>query len=105
LLKSHRGLEALAQATAAAAPRLLSFKEVEDVGALSEAHKLVSARVQEHTVAGGELLADTGISFDRWCAIVGALDTGRDPALEPQEADALLKRNLVRRTYRLGVKS
>ncbi|WP_137179171.1 hypothetical protein [Roseomonas sp. AR75] len=105
LLKAHRGLEALAQATAAAAPRALSFKEVEDVGALSEAHKLVSARVQEHTVAGGKLLADTGISFDRWCAIVGALDAGRDPALEPQEADALLKRNLVRRTYRLGVKS
>jgi len=103
--KAHRGLEALARATGAAAPRALTLKEVEDVGALSEAQKLVSTRVQEHTVAGGKLLAVTGISFDRWCAIVGALDAGRDPALEPQEADALVKRNLVQRTYRLGVKS
>lgn len=105
LQKAHRGLEALARATGAAAPRALALKDVEDVGALSEAQKLVSTRVQEHTVTGGKLLAETGISFDRWCAIVGALDAGRDPALEPQEADALVKRNLVQRTYRLGVKS
>ncbi|MBK9386453.1 MAG: hypothetical protein IPN34_16700 [Planctomycetes bacterium] len=105
LQKAHRGLEALARATGAAAPRSLTIKDVEEVGALSDAQKLVSTRVQEQTVAGGKLLAETGISFDRWCAIVGALDAGRDPALEPQEADALVKRNLVQRTYRLGVKS
>lgn len=105
LQKANRGLEALARAMGAAAPRALSLKEVEDAGALAEAQKLVSTRVQEHTVAGGRLLAETGISFDRWCAIVGALDAGRDPSLEPQEADALVKRNLVQRTYRLGVKS
>jgi hypothetical protein len=105
LQKVHRGLEALARATGAPAPQALTLKGVEDVGALSEARKLVSTRVQEHTVTGGKLLGDTGISFDRWCAIVGALDAGRDPALEPQEADALVKRNFLQRTYRLGVKS
>ncbi|WP_434345633.1 hypothetical protein ACN6A1_27025 [Myxococcus virescens] len=105
LQKTHRGLEALARATGASAPRALTLKEVEDIGALSDAQKLVSARVQEHTIAGGKLLTGTGITFDRWCVIVTALDSGRDPALEPQEADALVKRSLVQRTYRLGVKS
>ena len=105
LQKAHRGLEALAGTTAAAAPRALTLREIEDIGALSDAQKLVSTRVQEHTVTGGKLLAETGISFDRWCAIVGTLDAGRDPALEPQAADALVKRNLVQRTYRLRVKS
>ncbi|MBK8588219.1 MAG: hypothetical protein IPN77_03635 [Sandaracinaceae bacterium] len=57
------------------------------------------------SVMGSSRLSDTPVSFDRWCAIVRALDAGRDPALEPQEADALVKRNIVERTYRLGVKS
>jgi hypothetical protein len=105
LQKAHRGLEALARATGASTPRALTPKEVEDIGALSEARKLVSAHVQEHTVTGGKLLGDAGISFDRWCAIVSAFDAGRDPTLEPQEADALVGRNLVQRTYRLAVRS
>lgn len=105
LQKTNRGLEALARATGASAPQTLALREFENVGALSEALKLISTRVQEYTVTGGKLLAETGISFDRWCAIVSALDAGRDPVLEPQEADALVKRDLVQRTYRLGVKS
>jgi len=104
LYKSHRGAEALARATGATAPRGLTLKEIEDIGSLSEALKLVGTRAQEHAATGDSLLADTGISFDRWCQIVSALDAGRDPALEPQEADALVSRNLVQRTYRLGVK-
>ena len=105
LQKASRGLEALARATGVSVPQAVTIKDVEDVGALSDAQKLVSTRVQEHAVAGGKLLAETGISFDRWCTIVGALDAERDPALEPQEADALVKRSLLQRTYRLGVKS
>ena len=105
LQRAHRGLEALARATGTTSPRSLSIKDVEDVGSLAEAQKLITARVQEHTVAGSKLLGETGVSFDRWCAIVSALDAGRDPALEPQEADALVKRGFVQRTYRLGVKS
>jgi hypothetical protein len=105
LRTAHRGVEALARATGTAPPPAVTLKEVEDVGALAEARKLVTARLQEHAWAGGELLTGTGISFDRWCAIVGSLDAGHDPTLEPQEAEALVKRNLVQRTYRLGVKS
>ncbi|MGK3990746.1 hypothetical protein WME99_47310 [Sorangium sp. So ce136] len=105
LQKAQRGLDALARATGMASPKPLGIKEVEDAGALIQAQKLVSTRVQENTVAGGKLLGDAGISFDRWCAIVTALDAGRDPALEQQEADALVMRGLVQRTYRIGVRS
>jgi hypothetical protein len=104
LQRAHRGVEALARATGAATHPGLTLKEIEDVGSLAEAQKLVRTCAQEHAVNGSSLLADTGISFDRWCAIVGALDAGHDPALEPQEADALVSRNIVQRTYRLGVK-
>ena len=104
LQKAHRGLQALALATGAAAPVAFSLKDVEEAGALFEGQKLVSSRIQNNTAAGDKMLANTGLSFDRWCAIALALDAGRDPALEPQEADALVKRNLVQRTYRLGVK-
>jgi hypothetical protein len=104
LQRTHRGLEALASATGTATPAPLGLKDVEDAGALSEGQKLINSRIQSNTASGATLLAGTGLSFDRWCAIVSALDGSRDPALEPQEADALVKRNLVQRTYRLGVK-
>lgn len=105
LLRSHRGLEALATAVNSAMPKTLSLRDVEDAGALSEALKLVKSRVHENTVAGEKVLGSTGVSFDRWCEIVVALDAGRNPALETQEAEALVGRGLVERTYRLGART
>lgn len=102
LLRSQRGLEALATATRGEKPKTLSIQDVESAGALVEGVKLVKAHVQESMVAGGKVLGSTSVSFDRWCAIVAALDAGRDPALETQEADALVGQSLVQRTYRLG---
>jgi hypothetical protein len=102
LIRSQRGLEALASAAGIATPRTLSIKEIEDIGPLLEAVKLVTQRVHQNTVAGGKLLGPTGVTFDRWCAIVEIFDAGRNPALEPQEADALVAGNLVQRAYRLG---
>jgi hypothetical protein len=103
--KTHRGLEALARARGGAAPAALTLRDLEDAGALLKARNLVIARIQENTVTGERVLGGTCVSFDRWCAIVMALDAGRDPALEPQEADALVQVGLVQRTYRLGIKS
>ncbi len=104
LLQSQRGLEALTRALGTTVMKPLGLKDIEDAGALIEAQKVVKARVQENSAAGGKLLGDGGMTFDRWCAIVTALDAGRDPALEPQEAEALVKRGLIQRTYRLGVR-
>ena len=105
LLRSQRGLETLASATGTTAPMTLGVKDIEDAGALTEAQKLVKTRVQENSTAGGKQLDGAGVSFDRWCAIVTALDAGQDPAIETQEAEPLVKRGLVHRTYRLGARS
>jgi hypothetical protein len=105
LQAAYRGLEALAVACGDSPPYRLTLKDIEAAGALSTAAQRVQAAVHEASVMGSSRLSDTPVSFDRWCAIVRALDAGRDPALEPQEADALVKRNIVERTYRLGVKS
>ena len=105
LLRSQRAIEALAKATGTTAPKPLVLKDIEDAGALTAAETLVKARVQENSTAGGKQLVGAGVSFDRWSAIVTALDAGRDPDLEAQEADELVKRGLVQRTYRLGARS
>lgn len=105
LQKAERGLEALVLANGTVSPKPISIKDVEEAGALTEAQKLVNVQIQQNAVAGGKLLGDAGVGFDRWCAIVAALDAGRDPALEQQEADALVKRGFVQRTYRLGARS
>ena len=64
----------------------------------------VRAHLQTTSVEGGKRLEGAGVSFDRWCAIVTALDAGRDPGIEAQEADALVKRGLVQQAYKLGVR-
>lgn len=104
LQRCQRGLEALSAATGDAKPPALGLKDIENAGALSAGQKLVKSRVHEMTVAGGKMLKPTGVSFDRWCAIVGALDGGREPSLETQEAESLVSRGFVQRTYRLGAK-
>jgi len=102
LQRSHRGSDALARASGGIAPRPLSTRDIEGAGALSEGLKLVNERVHDNAVSATATLAGTGVSFERWCAIVARLDAGRDPGLETQEADALVDRGLVQRTYRLG---
>lgn len=105
LVRSQRGLDALAIATGGTAPKPLGLKEIEGTGPLAEGQKLVGARLQETATTGGKVLDATGVSFDRWCAIVATLDAGKEPAIEAQEAEALVRRGLVQRTYRLGARS
>lgn len=105
LIKSQRSIEALSHVQGKAAPTPLGLKALEDAGPLVEAQKIVRSRIHDYSARGSELLGDAGVSFDRWCAIVTALDAGREPHLEPQEADALVKRGLIQRTYRLGVRA
>jgi hypothetical protein len=105
LHRSQRGLEALATATGRTSPKLLGVKDIEGAGALFDAQKLVKTRIQENSSAGVKQLDGAGVSFDRWCTVVTALDASCDPALETQEAEALVKRGLVQQTYRLGVRS
>jgi|688.fasta_scaffold03280_19 hypothetical protein len=104
LVASHRGLGALAIAMGKTAPKPLGIKDIEDAGTLYDGQMLVRAHLQTTSVEGGKRLEGAGVSFDRWCAIVTALDAGRDPGIEAQEADALVKRGLVQQAYKLGVR-
>jgi len=104
LVASHRGLEALAIAMGDTAPMPLGINDIEDAGALCDGQKLVKAHLQTTSADGIKRLEGAGVSFDRWCAIVAALDAGRDPGIEAQEADALVKRGLVQQAYKLGVR-
>ena len=105
LHRSQRGFEALASALGTTAPKPLGLKDIENAGALTEAQKLVQVRIQENSVAAHKQLDGAGVTFDRWCTIVAALDAGRDPTLEQQEAEELVKRGFVQRTYRLGART
>ncbi|MGY0780583.1 hypothetical protein ACW7BC_22070 [Azospirillum argentinense] len=105
LFRSQRSREALAHALGVAGPKPLTFTDIEDAGSLVAAQALVKAHTQGNSAEGEALLHGAGVSFDRWCAIVAALDDGRDPDLALQEADALVRRGLIQRTYRLGERS
>ena len=102
LHRVQRGLEALAQASMTQAPPAVTPKDIEVASSLAAAVKLVQDRMHAGAAEGGKLIGATGLTFDRWCEIVAKLDSTEDPRLEPQEAEALVRRGLVERTYRLG---
>jgi hypothetical protein len=102
LQKSQRGLEAFALVAGEPTPRLLTVKDLEMAGSLSSALQLVQKLSHDAAVTGASRLSGTGVSFERWCSVVAALDAGREPGLEAQEGDALVARGYIQRTYRLG---
>lgn len=102
LAACQRGLAALARVGATAQPTALGLKEIEAAGALADAQRLVDRRRQQAESAGAQAMQGLGVSFERWCAIVESLEEDGEPMLEPQEADALVERGFLRRTYRLG---
>jgi hypothetical protein len=52
---------------------------------------------------GNSHLQSTGVSFDRWRTVVEALMDGKDPGLDPGEAEKLVSNGFIRRTYSLSV--
>ena len=105
LQKAQRGLEALALVAGDPAQHPLTAKDLEAAGALSSALQLVRRATHDAAVSGASRLSGTAVSFERWSAVVAALDGGRDPGLEAQEAEALVARGFIQRTYRLGVRA
>jgi hypothetical protein len=51
---------------------------------------------------GNSHLQSTGVSFDRWRTVVEALMEGKDPGLDPGEAEKLVSNGFIRRTYSLS---
>lgn len=95
----------MAIATGTRPPSPLGIKDIEDSEQLSAAHELVQSRIHQASLDGGRLLEGTGVSFNRWCAIVAAVDSGLDPGIEPQESEALVNRGFLQRTYKLGART
>jgi hypothetical protein len=79
----------------------LSRLELEQAGSLKAAIALLEAR-RIHWVQEANELLPNSINFGRWQRIVEAIEHGRDPDLEPQEEEQLVRSGLLVRTYRLG---
>lgn len=80
----------------------LTLKNVEDLGTLAEAKYKLSQRDTSHMTEISTLLNSTLISAERWVQIVQDMEDGNDPQLQPAEADELVARQVIVRTYRLG---
>lgn len=105
LVLAQRGLDALAIASGTPPSTPIGINDIDDAGPLSAAQDLVRTRLHQASLDGGHLLEGTGVSFDRWCAIVSAVDAGLDPGIEPQESEALVNRGFLQRTYKLGART
>jgi len=104
LLRTERGVNALLEACGKAVLPTLVFADLEGLHSLRSALERVQEQVRARLEIGNRELAGTCVTCQRWCGVVEALDAGRDPTLDPPEAEDLVRRNLVERTYRLGKK-
>lgn len=98
----EHGLNALLQVQGKTPRKSLDLPELEAAGSLKAAIALLEERRRESVTAAENILAPTGMSFDRWQRVVADIEEERDPQLEPQEADSLVARGFLIRTYRLG---
>ena len=77
-------------------------KDIESAPTLKTAAELVTCREQECEQSGAELLAGSGVPFDRWKAILNALNTDADPSLSSEEEKALLEQRFLRKKLVVG---
>ncbi|WP_414569520.1 hypothetical protein [Nostoc sp. CCY 9925] len=83
----------------------LTLTELEATGSLKAAIALKEQRRQECLQTAEEILALTGIPFDRWQEIITAINSGSDPQLTADEEKNLVNQRFLVRTYRLGGKT
>jgi hypothetical protein len=102
VISIEKGLNSLLQVQGKALRKELDLPELESAGSLQAASEKIEERRGEWVQTGDHLLASAGITFERWRRVVEALDAGRDPDLDSQEAEKLVNAGLLVRTYRLG---
>ena len=79
----------------------LSRLDLERTDSLAAAVEMLAERRSQLLQEGNQLLPE-GIRFERWQAIVAAIEQGKDPDLATSEEEPLLRSGLLVRTYRLG---
>lgn len=77
-------------------------KDLDAAPALKAAAALVTQREEELEKEGTELLADSGVTFDRWKVIFAALDADTDTGISSDEEKALLDRGFLRKKLVIG---
>ena len=79
-----------------------TLKNVEELGTLAEAKDKLALRDASHMIEISSLLNSALISAERWVQIVQDMADDKDPQLQPYEADELVAKQVIVRTYRLG---
>ena len=102
LVRAYQGLVVLTRIKKKDSPQQIGVKEIEAAGTLAEGQKLVQNNIVKYRTNGDGIISATGVSFDRWCKIANALESDRDPEMDPKEAESLVMHGFVRRSYRLG---
>lgn len=74
---------------------LMQPSEIENL-TLSEADMKVDVRLQQLRDQAAKVLADTGLSVDRWLEIAGDLLDDNDPGLTMEEQNGLVKKGVLR---------
>jgi hypothetical protein len=101
LIKAYHAVEALCRALREPPPVALTMADLERT-TLGKAMALVTATTASLRSTGETALAGTSMSFDRWAIIVQTVQAGEEPAWDAGEDERLVKKGLLRRTYRLG---
>ncbi len=83
----------------------LTIKDIESMGTLAEAKEKLAQRDDNHILEVSRLLNSVLISAERWVEIVKDMADGNDPLIQQAEADELVAKQLIVRTYRLGGES
>jgi len=107
LLKDQNGtyecsLNVLRRVNKQASVSSLTLTEIVNFGSLNEAKNTLGQRESEQKTEINSLLNSALLSAERWTHIVKDMAEGQDPALTAAEADELLAKDLIVRTYRLG---
>jgi hypothetical protein len=84
------------------ARRPLELPELEKACSLRAAARLLEDRRTGWAGEGAAALAETGVTFAQWQEVVQRIGVGQDPDLTTEQADRLVARGLLRRTYTLG---
>ena len=77
-------------------------KDLDSAPTLKAAAEFVARLEQEREKAGADLLAGSGVTFDRWKVIFAAISAETDPSLSTDEERVLLDRGFLRKKLVVG---
>ena len=98
----ERAYNALLQAQRKSQEKVLDITDMEKAGSLKAAKELVDDRYAQWSSQGQAILAATEVTFSQWSTIVANVESHQPPSMTTQQADNLVARGFLERTYRLG---